>query len=127
MAVIFDSTEATVLRVLATFRRLAELDPDNAGYWNTLCWNGSLLGHAGDVMTACEQAVALAPDNGNVRDSRGLARALTGDLAGAIVDFEAFVAGTSNNEARTQRLGWIEALRRGENPFTAEVLEALRT
>lgn len=97
-----------------------------ARHWNTLCWYGALWGHAGDVMTACEQAVALAPYHGGIRDSRGLARALTGDLAGAVADFEAFVAWTPNNEARTQRQGWIEALRHGENPFTPEVLEALR-
>ena len=77
-------------------------------------------------MTACEQAVALAPDNGDIRDSRGLARALTGDVAGAIADFQTYVAWTSDEQLRAQRQGWIEALRRGENPFTPEVLEALR-
>ncbi len=78
-------------------------------------------------MAACEQAMALAPDlwKGWERDSRGLVRALTGDLPGAIEDFEAYVAGTSNDERRSQRQGWIDALRRGENPFTPEVLRAL--
>ena len=118
-------TEGTIRRALATLRRIAE-NTASAGSWNTLCWIGSLWGQATEVMDACEQAVALAPDNGDIRDSRGLARALTGDSAGAIADFEAFVAWTSNSGAREQRQDWIEALRRGENPFTQELLEALR-
>ncbi len=97
-----------------------------ASDWNQLCWNGSLWGHAAEVMAACEQAVALAPDNGSIRDSRGLARALAGDVAGAIDDFEAFVAWTGNERARAQRQEWIAALRAGRNPFTKELLERLR-
>jgi Flp pilus assembly protein TadD len=38
-------------------------------------------------MSACEKAVALAPKNGEFRDSRGIARALTGNKQGAIEDF----------------------------------------
>ena len=91
-----------------------------------MCWFGSLLGHAAEVMAACEQAVALAPDHGGIRDSRGLARALTGDVAGAIDDFEAYVAWTGNDRGRAQRQGWIAALRAGQNPFTPELLERLR-
>jgi hypothetical protein len=41
-------------------------------------------------MVACEQAVALALEHGGIADSRGVARALTGDVAGAIADFERF-------------------------------------
>lgn len=95
--------------------------------WNTLCWTGSRTGHAAEVLPACERAVALLDDEWNywARDSRGLARALTGDLEGAIDDFEALVAGTSYDDSRAQRQGWIDALRRGENPFTPEVLRAL--
>lgn len=97
-----------------------------SGQWNTLCWYGSLWGYAADVMTACENGVVHSPEDGNIRDSRGVARALTGDFEGAIDDFEAFVAYTSSDEHRAQRQGWIDALRRGENPLTAEVLETLR-
>ncbi len=97
-----------------------------AGNWDQLCWNGSLWGHAAEVMAACEQAVALAPDHGGIRESRGLARALTGDVAGAIDDFKAFVAWTGNDRSRAQRQDWIDALRAGRNPFTKELLERLR-
>jgi regulator of sirC expression with transglutaminase-like and TPR domain len=85
-----------------------------------------LLGHVADVMHACEQAVALAPEDGGVRDSRGLARAQTGNVDGAIADFQAFIAWTNNEEQRSQRQRWIDALRRGENPFTSEEIERLR-
>ncbi len=97
-----------------------------ASDWNQMCWFGSLLGHAAEVMAACEQAVALVPDNGSARNSRGLARALTGDVAGAIDDFEAYVVWTGNDRNRAQGQGWIGALRAGQNPFTSELLERLR-
>lgn len=58
------------------------------GSWNSVCWYGSLTGLAAEVMPACERAVALAPEDGGIRDSRGLACALTGDLEGARKDFE---------------------------------------
>lgn len=91
--------------------------------WNTLCWQGSLRGYASDVMSACEKGVALSPEDGNMRDSRGIARVLTGDFEGAISDFEAYVAYTSSEEYRTLRQEWIDALRAGENPLTPEVLK----
>jgi WD40 repeat protein len=98
--------------------------------WNTVCWNGSLDGAAAAVMPACERAVALAPADGWIRDSRGLARALTGDLEGATEDFEFAVQWAEETgydpafiESRT---AWIEALRAGENPFDAATLEQLR-
>ncbi len=59
-----------------------------ANSWNALCWNGTLLGYATKVMDACNFAVALASGNGGIRDSGGLARALTGDTQGAIEDFQ---------------------------------------
>jgi hypothetical protein len=65
-------------------------------------------------------------------------RALTGDLQGAIDDFE-FVTeklstsgygsihrSLSSSADEQQRKVWLEALRLGQNPFTPEVLEALR-
>ncbi|MCG8368194.1 MAG: hypothetical protein MJA27_33290, partial [Pseudanabaenales cyanobacterium] len=77
------------------------------------------------VIFACEKAIALNPQNGDIIDSRGLARALTGDTQGAIADFKVFVAWTSEEDSKAQRQAWIEALEQGENPFTPEVLESL--
>ena len=122
--------QGSILEAKDAYARAQALEPRltvTAGIWNTLCWNGSLWGYAAEVMAACEQAVALAPDHGGIRDSRGLARALTGDVAGAIADFEAFVAWAgSGHRLSVQRQDWIVALQSGKNPFTAEVLERLR-
>ncbi len=121
--------EGKVKDAMAAYSKAQELHPTltvAAQYWNRLCGWGGKWGYASVVMSACEQAVALAPDNRYIRDSRGLARALTGDFDGAIADFEAFVAYIRSEEARAQRQGWIDALRAGRNPFTPEVLEKLR-
>jgi tetratricopeptide (TPR) repeat protein len=100
-----------------------------ANDWNALCWYGSLWGYAAEVMDACQQAVSLEPTHGGLRDSRGLARALTGDTEGAMGDFAAFVLWASSNEqaeAIEQRKQWYKALARGNDPFTEDVLQALR-
>ena len=81
-------------------------------------------------MFACDKAIDLAPGNGWIIDSRGLARAMTGDIEGAIEDFKAFIAWDSDQEyesEKAQRQTWIEALEQGENPFTPELLEVLRS
>jgi hypothetical protein len=93
--------------------------------WNSLCRYGSLKGYAKDVRFACENAVALAPNDKEFRDSRGLARALTGDTKGAISDFEAFIATTGDKKAKSQRQGWVKALKAGKNPFTPQELQKL--
>jgi hypothetical protein len=82
------------------------------------------------VDDACEWAVADATDDNvaSYRDSRGLARALTGNVEGALDDFHFFVeAGTGSN--REAREAWITRLAAGEEPaviFDAATLEALK-
>ena len=114
---------------MTAYTEAQQLNPTleiSAQSWNTLCWNGSLYGFAAKVMDACEKAVAPDLKHGGRRDSRGLARALTGDMEGAIEDFQVFVGWTNSNERKAQRQQWIDALHRGENPFTDEVLKELR-
>ena len=82
---------------------------------------GNTNNQAEKVMLACDKAVALAPDDGYIIDSRGLARVLTGDTQGAIADFKAFIESTSDEDAKAQRQGWVNALQKGENPFTPKV------
>jgi hypothetical protein len=81
------------------------------------------------MLDACEQAVNGTSkwEKAEYRYSRGLARTLTGNIAGAIEDFQAFVEWTTDEKAKAQRQQWIEALQKGENPFTPEVLKQLRT
>ena len=101
--------------------------------WNRLCWSGSLVGRATDVLQACDRAIASIPESGNFRDSRGLARALTGDVQGAIEDFEfaleIWKTKNASEEHITSRAAWVEALRQGKDPveiFDAATLEQLR-
>ncbi|NEO95540.1 MAG: hypothetical protein F6K56_37360, partial [Moorea sp. SIO3G5] len=116
-------------QALASYKKAQELDPKleiYANYWNALCWFGSLYNKAEKVMFACEKAVELEPEDGTIIDSRGLARALTGNTKGAIEDFEVFIAWTDDQEEKAQRQGWVDDLKNGKNPFTTEVLESLR-
>lgn len=103
---------------------------DDATVANEICWVGSLDGAPREVLPLCERAVALAPDEGNLRDSRGVARALLGDGTGAIEDFNAFVAYARRIQPDSPliapREAWIAALEQGRNPFDASTRAALR-
>ena len=121
--------EGKIDKALAQFQSALALDSSlkiSAGSWNKLCWNGSLYGYANKVMNACEKAVKLAPKDENIRDSRALARALTGDIQGAIKDFQFAIENYGSEEFKKERQAWVTALQKGENPFTKEVLEGLR-
>ncbi len=115
---------------LSSYAKAQELLPDlkiSAKSWDTLCWFGSLNGSAKQVLFACENAVSLAPGNdAEYRNSRGLARALTGNSAGAIADFQAYLKSEISDEQKAQRQRWIDALRSGQNPFTPKELESLK-
>ncbi len=114
-----------VKEAVADYTKAQELDPKveiNADSWRSLCWYGSLRKQAADVMFACNKAVALSPKNS---DSRGLARALTGNTQGAIEDFEAYIASTENKKGKSKVQQWVNSLRAGKNPFTDEELKSL--
>jgi tetratricopeptide (TPR) repeat protein len=117
-----------VKEAIASYQKVEKIDPTqiSASHWNEICQYGSLYQKAADVMLACEKAVSLSPKDGDIIDSRGLARALTGDIEGAIADFQVFVEWTTNEERKAQRQEWIKALQAGENPFTDELLKELR-
>ncbi|MEM7794054.1 MAG: TIR domain-containing protein [Cyanobacteria bacterium P01_C01_bin.118] len=114
---------------IAAFEKAQAIDPEvtiTADTWDQLCWQGSLWGYAQQVLAACERSVVLAPQNSNMRNARGLAKALTGDFDSAIADFEFYIKHSNDEEARSQRQQWIEFLKSDENPFTPEVLERLQ-
>ena len=117
---------------IEAYAQAQQLDPSVAilaNSWNTLCWFGALDGYAAQVMAACERAVDLEPDRGAYRDSRGVARALTGDWAGALEDFAFYVEWANRTGEGTNvswREGWIAALKAGRNPFDEATLRALR-
>ncbi|MEI1373808.1 pentapeptide repeat-containing protein [Nostoc sp. UHCC 0926] len=96
---------------------------------NSICWVSCLHGSAKNFLFICEKAVTLDPDEKIYQDSRGLAKVLTGDLAGALEDFQAAVDSGAldySNDVKQRRLRWIEALKSGNNPLTPEELEELR-
>ncbi len=129
------SEAGQIAEALTAYDEAQAMDPTyelSAGDWNNLCWFGSLWNEAELVLEACELAVELALENrvaGN-RDSRGVARALTGDYEGAIEDFEVFVAWSEENglyeEYGTKRAEWVTQLKEGNNPFDEATLEELR-
>lgn len=85
------------------------------------------------MLNACEKAVALAPKDGSIQDSRGLAKALTGEAQAAIEDFRVFIEWADKNgysDRIPQRQRWIAALEqwladlKQAYPFTYEALKA---
>jgi WD40 repeat protein len=118
----------------AGFAAAQQLDPRyiiGAAYWNGLCRAGVVWEQVKDVLAACGSAVALAPSNGIVHDSRGLARALTGDSTGAVDDFAAYIAwqkqqGEPDTSAIELREQWIAELKTGRNPIDQAALRQLR-
>jgi tetratricopeptide (TPR) repeat protein len=102
---------------------------NSAEFWNSICWVGCLHGYAKAVLRFGEKAVTLDPENKSYQNNRGLARVLTGDLLGALDDFQAVVDSGEldySNYVKQRRLRWIEALKSGNNPLTPEELKELR-
>ncbi|MDM8561772.1 hypothetical protein QUF54_00280 [Candidatus Marithioploca araucensis] len=118
-----------IIAAIDKYQEAQQMDPNlkiSAEGWNWLCYGGSLYGHAAKVMNSCEKAVALAPENWGIRDSRALARALTGNIQGAIEDLQFVIEKSDDEEYKSKRQGWLDSLQKGENPFTEEVLKKLR-
>jgi WD40 repeat protein len=115
------------LQAYAAAETLVGWEKISAEQWNALCWYGSTWRRHGDVMFACRHAVAQDSTNTGILDSRGLARALLGDVAGAIEDFDAFARSPVQDDAdRRLRRQWITALRAGQDPFSDSVLAMVR-
>jgi len=81
--------------------------------------------NAAAVLATCDAAVARDSTEVDWREIRGVARALAGDVQGAIEDL-VYVAEHHDDEDKiAERQRWVEVLRRGENPITEEVLTQL--
>jgi WD40 repeat protein len=124
--------DGLIPEALAALNRLQALIPGlelPAVVYNIICWMGSLLGYASQVLFAGEKAVQIFPDP-NYYDSRGLARALTGDFPGAIEDFQVFVDGCKDTgqllNLAVQREAWIVELKAGRNPFDEATLRSMQ-
>ena len=106
----------------------------DAQVWNSLCWYGAMFNYPEKVEFACDKAIEVDPSIGASYDSRGIVRALNGNLQGAVEDFYFFTYWAKNlssmemegyqinTEMVSKREGWIELLKNGENPFTDSAL-----
>jgi WD40 repeat protein len=97
-----------------------------------VCRQGCLAGFPREVLPAGEHATGARPDLGPYRDTQGLARALTGDRAGAAADFLAY-ADWARRDSKFEydrkgplREKWAAELNAGRDPFDAATLEKLR-
>ena len=121
--------EGKIKEAINLYKEAQKLDSDveiDVENWGQLCWFGSLNNQAQDVIFACEKAVKLKSNDGRFRRYRGLATALTGNYQGAIEDFQVLVESIKDEENKAKVEGWIETLKKGENPFTYQVLEELK-
>ena len=121
-------------QALAAYQRAEQWNPDlppSPYIENKLCSFGSLRNRVKDVLHHCDRAVAGAPGNGRFTHSRGIARALIGNLQGAAEDFRAYLEWASDQVGITERMlarrsQWLQALESGRNPFDTSTLESLR-
>jgi WD40 repeat protein/tetratricopeptide (TPR) repeat protein len=126
--------QGKVQEAYTLYERACEIDPlldVSPSFWNLLGWKAAVQGRetAKVFSFASDLAVAREPGDADYRDTRGLARALRGDRAGAIKDFQAFLAQSTDHQRREERLDWIRRLRAGqpvEEIFTPAVLQRIR-
>ena len=86
-----------------------------------LCRWSALLVDPTAALPVCDDAVARFPEHGMTYDSRGIARALTGQHQLAAEDFERSRNELHNTDWRLQHQAWIERLQQGHNPLTPAV------
>ena len=81
------------------------------------------------IAATTETAVVLEPEAGNINNSRGLSRSLTGTIDRIIEEFQSFPewapAHNQEPEVILHRGNLISELKVGIDPFTAETLEML--
>jgi len=116
----------------ADLARVREVRPDYAAAHNALCWGYGTAGDPGSALPYCDAAVA-ADASGASLDSRAIVLGQLGRYAEATADLRAYLAWVDDTYPLLfakyrgpQVEQWIEVLDMNENPFTPDVLEALR-
>ncbi len=127
------ASQSQIAEALGLAQQLSEAgyaDEVPARAWGALCRAGGLAGSGAQVLAACDQAIALDPDDGQLYDWRALARAAAGDLEGARADLERYLAwGRAlqvDPEALAAREGWAADLAAGANPYDEAALQIIR-
>jgi tetratricopeptide (TPR) repeat protein len=111
------SSEGQYADAIDDLKKARELDPKlqiPASELNLLCWMASVNGLAREALFVGDLAVQLDSNNLEYRDTRGLARALSGDRTGAVEDFTYFSLRTLDERRKQERLRWIKALKSAE-------------
>ncbi len=119
-------------KAIALYKNAQKIDVSqfSVNAWNTLCWHGTLEGEAKKILFACEEAVALDPENGGNHDSRGVALVLAGHWERAKDDFKYYVEWAPGKRSKTRidrRREWVRIIEKGRPPFDETILETLRT
>lgn len=129
------ASEGRIAEALVRYSAVDTMNVDSVlqvSAWGWLCWDGSVWGQAADVLPFCDRAVEGTSESDERRveyhQARAIARAVTGDIAGALTDQEAAIAYAEGGEddLEEDRLRWAAALREGRNPFVPELLEGWR-
>ena len=112
--------------------RAQELDPRNFAFNNTLCWQLGVQRKPREALPYCNVALEERPE-GLALDSLGLVYAVMGEHEEAVASFESFLdwVGTSRKDScssyyRPSRIGWVNELKAGVDPFSGELLRELR-
>jgi WD40 repeat protein len=116
------------IQAFNSFEDTPSLDRFMPIYLNSLCWHGTLWGHARDVLAYCFKAHQSVPDDVNLGDSLALALSQSDDSHAneAIKLFESFIAAQeSTEEEKRERRLWIERIRSGRKPLTPDIQHRL--
>lgn len=127
--ILLECGDAEYARAIARQAVAEVVESEYGSLNNEVCWNGSLWGLAAEALPACDQAVALRPESYSWLDSRAVARAVVGDVEGAIADFRAALELAGDRwdaEMRAKRGAWLRALEAGSNPFVGDALAEFR-
>ena len=116
----------------ADLQAAAQLQPAEPSIQNGLCWGYALAGDVQAALPYCEQAVA-GDSTGSSYDGRAMAYSQLGRYPEAAADLEHYLTwlkkdrpGLYNKMHGTEAEVWLETLRQGRNPFTAQVRADLR-
>ena len=101
-----------------------------AADWDVLCQNGSRYDGSVIVLFACDNSLALTPDNKWNWQSRSVARAIVNDLTGAAQDLQVVTNWLDSDQApflpdefKVLRQQWLSTLQNMQNPFDSELIE----
>lgn len=111
---------------VAQFRRALARSPDNAPYWNGLCWSQAGTGRKLDqALAACDKALRLEPGAAGARNGRALVFLRMGHFARAIADYRLSLKTRSDQATAYFGLG-LARLQIGDRAGAADIQEARR-